>query len=200
MADRPVVVVTALARVTDALLALAPMVHAGRRRRRSTRRSPRSSTAMRQPPGSCRARPLALPAIAEDAAALRRELGAALGRMLRPAELDALAGRGELWSSRLVAAALEAAGLAATWVDIRADHGDRRSPRPRHAVHAGARGPGARVPPAAGRRGPDPGDPGLHRRHGRRHARPRSAAAAPTSPPRCSARRSTSSGSRSGPT
>ena len=61
----------------------------------------------------------AMPAIAQDAATLRRELAAALGRILRPAELDALAGRGELWSSRLVAAALEGAGLAATWVDIR---------------------------------------------------------------------------------
>ena len=86
---------------------------------RSTRPSPRCvdrhAAAARELPGAA----LALPAIAEDAAALRRELGAALGRMLRPAELDALAGRGELWSCRLVAAALEAAGLAATWVDIR---------------------------------------------------------------------------------
>jgi aspartate kinase len=39
--------------------------------------------------------------------------------MATPAELDAIAGRGELWSSRLVAAALAGAGLEAAWVDIR---------------------------------------------------------------------------------
>jgi aspartate kinase len=117
-ADRPVVVVSALARVTDGLLALAPMVHAGDGALLDAAvvaLVDRHAAAARELPGAA----LALPAIAEDAAALHRELGAALGRMLRPAELDALAGRGELWSSRLVAAALEAAGLAATWVDIR---------------------------------------------------------------------------------
>jgi aspartate kinase len=61
----------------------------------------------------------ALVEITKDAAALRDELHPALGRQLRPQELDALAGRGELWSSRLVAAALENAGLPATWVDVR---------------------------------------------------------------------------------
>ena len=30
-----------------------------------------------------------------------------------------MAGRGELWSSRVAAAALEGGGLAASWVDIR---------------------------------------------------------------------------------
>jgi aspartate kinase len=40
-------------------------------------------------------------------------------RSVSPAELDAIAGRGELWSSRLVAAALAGAGLDVTWVDIR---------------------------------------------------------------------------------
>jgi aspartate kinase len=39
--------------------------------------------------------------------------------MATPAELDAIAGRGELWSSRLVAVALAGAGLEAAWVDIR---------------------------------------------------------------------------------
>ncbi|MDQ3137351.1 MAG: aspartate kinase, partial [Gemmatimonadota bacterium] len=61
----------------------------------------------------------ALPAIAADAEALRREVGAAMGQALRPADLDALAGRGEVWSSRLIAAALAGAGLDAVWVDIR---------------------------------------------------------------------------------
>jgi aspartate kinase len=117
-ADRPVVVVSALARVTDGLLRLAPVVHASDGAALDAAIAAlvdRHAAAAREVPGVA----LALPAIAEDAATLRHELGAALGRMLRPAELDALAGRGELWSSRLVAAALEAAGLAATWVDIR---------------------------------------------------------------------------------
>ena len=109
-ADRPVVVVSALARVTDALLALAPLVHAGdgARARRGDRA--RWSSATRPRRGSCRAPRPALPAIVQDAgrapprARRRRSAG-----MLRPAELDAVAGRGELWSSRLVAAALEGA-------------------------------------------------------------------------------------------
>jgi aspartate kinase len=117
-AARPVVVVSALANVTDVLLGLRAAVHAG------------DGAAVDATLGALVERHAAIayelgggqdvmPAITQDAAALRRELGAALGRMLRPAELDALAGHGELWSSRLVAAALEGAGLAATWVDIR---------------------------------------------------------------------------------
>jgi aspartate kinase len=116
--DRPVVVVSALARVTDGLLGLASMVHAGDSISLDAAIAAlvdRHAAAAGELPGAA----LVLPAIAEDASALRRDLDGALGRMLRPAELDALAGRGELWSSRLVAAALEAAGLAATWVDIR---------------------------------------------------------------------------------
>jgi len=106
-ADRPVVVVSALARVTDGLLGLAPVVHAGDGAALDAAIAAlvdRHAAAARELPGAA----LALPAIAEDAAALRRELGAALGRMLRPAERDALAGRGELWSSRLIAARNEA--------------------------------------------------------------------------------------------
>jgi aspartate kinase len=117
-ADRPVVVVSALARVTDALLALAPLVHAGDGSALDAAilaLVERHAATARDLPGA----EAALPAIADDAGTLRRELGPALGRMLRPAELDALAGRGELWSSRLVSAALQGAGLGATWVDIR---------------------------------------------------------------------------------
>jgi aspartate kinase len=116
--DQPVVVVSALAQVTDALLGLARVVHAGDGAALDGAIAAlvdRHAVTARELPGAT----LALPAIIEDADALRRELAPALGRMLRPVELDALAGRGELWSSRLVAAALEAAGLAATWVDIR---------------------------------------------------------------------------------
>lgn len=114
----PVVVVSALARVTDALLALGSAVHCGDQAAIDATLGAlveRHDAAARELRGA----PGAMPAIAEDAAALRRELGAALGRMLRPAELDAVAGRGELWSSRLVSAALEGDGLPVTWVDIR---------------------------------------------------------------------------------
>ena len=117
-ADRPVVVVSALARVTDGLLRLAPLVHAADGAALEGAIAAlvdRHAAVARELAGAA----VTLPAIAEDATALRHELGAALGRMLRPAEIDALAGRGELWSSRLIAAALEAAGLATTWVDIR---------------------------------------------------------------------------------
>lgn len=116
--DRPVVVVSALAKVTDALLGLAPLVHAGDGAALGSAIRAlveRHAATARELPGA----EAAMSAIAEDVATLHRELGAALGRMLRPAELDALAGRGELWSSRLIAASLEGAGLAATWVDVR---------------------------------------------------------------------------------
>lgn len=117
-ADRPVVVVSALAGVTDALLGLGESVHRGEAGALDAGIAAvveRHADAARALAGAGSA----LPAITEAAATLRRELGTALGRLLRPAELDALAGRGELWSSRLVAAALAGAGLDATWVDIR---------------------------------------------------------------------------------
>jgi aspartate kinase len=117
-ADRPLVVVSALARVTDGLLGLGPLVHAGN----GGALDAAVHALVERHVETARALPgteAALEAIAADAAVLRRELGAALGRMLRPDELDALAGRGELWSSRLVAAALSASGVDATWVDIR---------------------------------------------------------------------------------
>jgi aspartate kinase len=116
--DRPLVVVSALAGVTDALLALERSVHGGDVAALDaalTRLVTRHEEITHGLPGAG----AALPAIAQDAAALRGELLPALGRMLRPQELDAVAGRGEIWSSRLVAATLEGSGLAATWVDVR---------------------------------------------------------------------------------
>ena len=116
--DRPIVVVSALAGVTDALLGLERPVHAGDAAALDAalaRLVTRHQETMQGVPGAGKA----LPAIVEDAAALRTDLVAALGRRLRSQELDAVAGRGELWSSRLVAAALEGAGLPATWVDVR---------------------------------------------------------------------------------
>jgi aspartate kinase len=117
-ADRPVVVVSALAMVTDALLALAPLVHAGD----SVALDAALAALLERHAATAEAvtgAATVIPAIEQDLAALGQELRAALGRMLRPAELDAVAGRGELWSSRLVTAALEGGGIPATWVDIR---------------------------------------------------------------------------------
>jgi aspartate kinase len=116
--DRPVVVVSALAGVTDALLGLQEIVHRGQADALDaalTAVVERHAEVARALPGAASA----MPAIAGAATTLREELSAAFGRLLRPAELDMLAGRGELWSSRLVAAALAGAGLDATWVDIR---------------------------------------------------------------------------------
>jgi aspartate kinase len=118
LADRPVVVVSALAKVTDALLALARAVHAGDAAALDaalTALVERHEAVAAALPGAASA----VPAIRDDAAALRGELHGALGRMLRGDEMDALAGRGELWSSRLVAGALAGAGIESTWVDIR---------------------------------------------------------------------------------
>jgi aspartate kinase len=115
--ERPVVVVSALAGVTDALLDLARQVQAGNAAALDVALARlvarHSDTAQGFGCGT------ALAEIVRDAASLLDELHLAVGRKLRPQELDALAGRGELWSSRLVAAALEDGGLAATWVDAR---------------------------------------------------------------------------------
>lgn len=117
-AERPVVVVSALAGVTDALLALAAHVHASDAsalRAALARLVHRHESTARELVGGLQA----LDPILDELRSCGAELERAVGRLLRPAELDALAGRGELCSSRLVAAALEAAGLPATWVDIR---------------------------------------------------------------------------------
>jgi len=115
---QPVVVVSALARVTDGLLALAHQCGSGDGGALEASVDTlleRHESIARELPG-CSA---AVDPIAADAAELRREVVAARDRRLSPAELDAVAGRGELWSSRLVAAAMAGAGLDADWVDIR---------------------------------------------------------------------------------
>jgi aspartate kinase len=118
VSERPVIVVSALARVTDTLLNLARRAgvadEAELEAGVSTVLERHEQVARALPGGSA-----ALDAISADAAALRQELGCLRRRMVTPAELDAIAGRGELWSSRLVAAALAGAGLQAAWVDIR---------------------------------------------------------------------------------
>ena len=116
--SRPVVVVSALATVTDALLALAQRCGSSD----GTAIDAAVAALLQRHESIARSMPgcsLAMDLIAADAADLRRELVAAKDRRLSAAELDAVAGRGELWSSRLVAAAMVGAGLAADWVDIR---------------------------------------------------------------------------------
>ena len=116
--ERPVIVVSALARVTDTLLNLARRAGVADEAELESGVSTlleRHGQVARELPGGA----AALDAISADAAALRQELGCVRRRMATPAELDAIAGRGELWSSRLVAAALAGAGLDAAWVDIR---------------------------------------------------------------------------------
>jgi aspartate kinase len=115
-ADHPVIVVSALAKVTDTLLAVAQQADtedgADAVIAALLERHEQIAALL---PGALSA----LEDIHAEATDLRRELRAQLGRACSPAELDAIAGRGELWSSRLVAAALTGAGLDAPWVDIR---------------------------------------------------------------------------------
>jgi aspartate kinase len=116
--QRPLVVVSALAKVTDALLGLA------RQAETDDGRAIDAAVANllarhEQIGGTLRGAAAALEAIAADATELIQELRGIRGRTVTPAELDAIAGRGELWSSRLVAAALGREGLDATWVDVR---------------------------------------------------------------------------------
>jgi aspartate kinase len=116
--EQPVVVVSALAKVTDALLAIAPLVESGKGSAVDAAvlaLVARHAETSRELPGSEKA----LEQIRMDATALGRELTRSLGKRMTPAALDALAGRGELWSSRLIAAAMAGAGLEAAWVDIR---------------------------------------------------------------------------------
>ena len=116
--EQPVVVVSALARITDELLDLAQQCGAGdgaamdrsvdallQRHERVGQTLPGCSSALER--------------IRADAEQLRREVGGARDRRLSPAEIDSIAGRGEVWSSRLVAGAMAHAGLDSAWVDIR---------------------------------------------------------------------------------
>jgi len=115
---QPVIVVSALAQVTDDLLALAHRCGSGD----STPIDGSVAMLLERHVQVAQALPggaAAIDGIARDAAELSSELAAARNRRLSPAELDAVAARGELWSSRLVAAALTGAGLDTAWVDIR---------------------------------------------------------------------------------
>jgi aspartate kinase len=116
--ERPVVVVSALAGVTDTLVALARAMESGDgegARALLDGLSRRHETVAAGLPGS----EDPFTAIREDLAAFGAEVESTMGSRPRPADLDAIVGRGELWSSRLVAAAMEGAGLTPAWVDIR---------------------------------------------------------------------------------
>jgi aspartate kinase len=112
--EHPIIVVSALAGVTDALLAVAqgtgdeaePIVA------ELLSRHEKIAAAL---PGAVSA----LEEIQSDIAELRRRIHNGREQSLNLAEIDAIAARGELWSSRLIAAALAGAGLDTTWVDIR---------------------------------------------------------------------------------
>ena len=133
--DRPVVVVSALAGVTDSLIALARATERGDgdevRSLLGALSSRHESVA-----SELRGADQAWVTIQEDLTALRAEVEAALGCRPPPAELDAIVGRGELWSSRLVAAALEVARHALLQVARLADV-QRVAARILHPVDAG---------------------------------------------------------------
>jgi aspartate kinase len=116
--ERPLVVVSALAGVTDGLLRLAAAAHAGDAKALDGAIEllvRRHEAVAGELPGARSAMDM----LRTEGESLRSSLAAAFGRRLRAAEIDELAGHGELWSSRLVAAALSAAGVPAAWVDIR---------------------------------------------------------------------------------
>ena len=115
--EQPVVVVSALAGITDGLIQLARLAGAGG----SAYREHLDAMIARHAATAAELDGVdaALGAIREEAETLREELDAAAGRRLNPRELDAVAARGELWSSRLISAALEGAGVPARWVDVR---------------------------------------------------------------------------------
>jgi aspartate kinase len=118
VSEKPLVVVSALAGVTDALLNLTRIAETEDEPAIDSRiaalvaRHERIAAVV---PAAANA----LEMIADEAEDLRRCLAAVQGRSATARELDAIAGLGELWSSRLIAAALLDAGLEAQWVDIR---------------------------------------------------------------------------------
>ena len=107
--------VSALARVTDGLLALARQVETDGAAAEAILAELLGRH--EQIAGSFPGASAAFEEILADITELRHQLQSSRARS--PAEIDAIASRGELWSSRLVQAALAGAGLEVTWVDIR---------------------------------------------------------------------------------
>jgi aspartate kinase len=117
-AERPLVVVSALAGVTDGLFNIAAAVRAGDAEALNKAIDAlirRHVAVAGELPGAGSA----VETVRADAESLRPSLLAALGQPLRPAEIDELASHGELWSSRLVADAMRGAGVPSEWADIR---------------------------------------------------------------------------------
>ncbi len=116
-AEQPLVVVSALAGVTDGLLRLARAAELGG----SSHRDRLDAIVARheEVAGAFPGTGEAVEAIRAEARVLARELDAVAGRRVTPCEMDAVLSHGELWSSRLVAAALAAGGVPARWVDVR---------------------------------------------------------------------------------
>jgi aspartate kinase len=115
--ERPLLVVSALAGVTDELLALARLAETGGSalRERLDALVARHEATAHELPGA----ETGLEPIRAEAAALAEELAAVSGHRVTLRELDGIVGRGELWSSRLVSAALAGARVPAEWVDVR---------------------------------------------------------------------------------
>ncbi len=111
--EQPLVVVSALSGVTDALLALPglPEDLRGTTVRRMMDRHLEVAAALGLRDVE--------PALREEAAALEQTLAAVAPGAATPEALDRVSGTGERWSSRLVVAALAAAGVEAVWVDAR---------------------------------------------------------------------------------
>ena len=114
-AERPVVVVSALSKITDQLLALEAADQPGEFEPALDRIVARHATLATE---------LSLPSAAldrirEDAASLCQWVQARGAGPWTAAERDRVIAHGELWSSRLVTAALEHGGVPAAWVDAR---------------------------------------------------------------------------------
>jgi len=122
-ADRaPVVVVSALAGVTDRLIAAASLAETGDADRASASLGQLIDRHVTLASAVTGGEPLAelLTAVREEFAAASSLLRAlAVLREVSPRSLDALVAAGELASSRIVAAALNARGIAAVWADAR---------------------------------------------------------------------------------
>jgi aspartate kinase len=112
--EHPVVVVSALARVSDALLGLPALPVEDRRAAVEALLSRHRDLAMElELPGEV------MEPIAQEADRLATTLEGLGDAPAGGDLLDFVAGHGELWSSRLVAAALEREGIPSAWVDVR---------------------------------------------------------------------------------
>jgi len=117
-AAQPLVVVSALAGVTDALLGLAELTARGDAEELAAGMAALERR-HREVEGELSGTGTETDSIAADLAAIGVELRAELGRPLSARSLDRLVGHGEAWSSRLVVAALREAGIPAERADAR---------------------------------------------------------------------------------